>query len=140
VGYVFVGGSRGNTESTPDVVPDDAFRCPPHGAYVRIEGSPASELYLLRDDGRAHYQVTAAPRPWVRDGDPCPACAGRGTELLATCDVPGGAFPTVGTASYPAGGDRYALVQCRDCMLPHWVAVPESVRPVAAPSRVGENG
>jgi hypothetical protein len=141
VGYIFAGGSRDKTESAPDLVPDDAFRYPSHGALVRLEGSPASEFYVLRDDGRAHYRFTVSPYKWGRGGDPCPACGGRATELLATRTFPGGVIPTIGGESFRADAEHYALVQCRECMLPHWVpleklgvspAPPRELRPPAA--------
>lgn len=115
MGREFVGGTRNGTECAEDLVPGEALQQPGNGAKVKIPDSQSSEIYILGEDDRLHYQFTVTPKKWERSGDPCPICASNQTQLIQFVAAPDRIIPTLGGPLYRLNGRRYAIVQCNRC-------------------------
>ena len=111
----FIGGSRNGCEADGNLVPYEAFQNIGDGAIIKMSGNNSSELYVLVENDCLKYQFTFSPKKWGKNGDPCPFCNSKQTNLVNTIVNPKQVVPVWGGNVYELSGKRTAIVQCDTC-------------------------
>lgn len=116
--YEYVGGFRGGTMSSDEDVPDDAIQ---DGGKVVVKvpsgaAPPGTKEIYVREGEKLSYLMTLPPKPWVKDGDPCPCCANAATSKIQEVRVHDGKYREMGSGEWIELNPRMVpVVRCKDC-------------------------